>query len=763
MMLPKVLVIGEKPSQIRTIANVLFSHSATEQFGNRLYLRTGHWEDKDLILIPLIGHITNIDTAKEFGWNKCQPLDIVENTDALILQTNRTFQKVISQKAKMVNELWLATDPDAEGDNIAYEAYTIAIRANPSLKHTTKRVWNSSLTQQEILRAFRNLIPWEFYLALAVQGRRMVDAWMGFAGTRQVTRTARKVLKQRGAVLSVGRVQLPTLNLIVDRDRERGKFQQKLKHNLLADILSDDRQEVVVTVKHDESPFEEEKQVKSIFVKIKDVQTGIITNFKTWKTTTPPPQPWNTTDALALLTKELKIKANAAMSLLTTLYERGYISYPRTENRRFKDQFPHAEILARLEKQVEYKPLLKQITTTSQVRTNGKKQGAEDPDPIHPTGAIPQEGSNITKLHMKAWNYVARYYIGMFLPDLIQARGDVKVAIKKEPFSQKYQQTTEEGWVQAITWKRPKQTQEFKFEVGQLVQIDRIRKESFKTKPPPQWNDSTLIRQLEKLQIGTKSSRPEIITKLESRKYIVRRGKTSYESTSMGHMIIQVFEKTWPDVVTPSFTRKVEALMDEVATKKASYENMLETLRQHYITLHKKLLTQLPELQSLLKEVMTQQPEVTTKRRESIPTGLVCPLCQQGRAVERVNVKTNKRFFGCSQYPTCRWTAPSKKTRQGILVPAITATDLVGPCPTCQGTLFLKRIKDFRLIGCSEYPTCQTAYFLPKKGRLTVLKKEECPSCARRMLSHVTKSGKKVQCAVCSSSSKGLNDKKKTS
>jgi DNA topoisomerase-1 len=449
---------------------------------------------------------------------------------------------------------------------------------------------------------------------------------------------------------------------------------------------------------------------------------------------------------LALLTKELKIKANTAMSLLTTLYENGYISYPRTENRRFKDKFPHNKILTRLERHEEYKPLLKSITNTSQVRTNGKKQGAEDHDPIHPTGEIPTESKTITNLYLKAWDYVSRYYIGMFLPDLIQTRGSVRVAIKKEPFSQKYQQTTEEGWIRAITWKRPKETKEFIFEVDRLVQVDRIRSESFKTKPPPQWNDSTLIRQLEKLRIGTKSSRPEIITKLESRKYIVRRRKTFCESTSTGLTIIQVFEKTWPEVVTPSFTRTVEALMDEVATKKASYENMLETLRQHYIILHKKLLTQLPELQKLLGEVMGKQAVIKTRRERS---KLICPLCQQGRAVERVNVKTNKRFFGCSRYPTCKWTAPSKKTRQGELIPATTLKDVVGPCPTCNGTLFLKRIKDHRLVGCSEYPTCQTAYFLPKKGRLTVLKNEECQSCNRQMISHVSKSTKRVLCAVC--------------
>jgi DNA topoisomerase-1 len=751
-MVPRVLVIGEKPSQVKTIAKTLFTHSTTEKVTNRLYLRTGQWNGKELVILPLLGHITTIDTAKEFGWNKCQPLEIVQNPQALILRINQTFRRIISQKAQIVDELWLATDPDSEGDNIAYEAYMIAISANPSLKQVTKRVWNSSLTQQEITRAFQNLIPWESYLALAVQGRRMVDAWVGFAGTREVTGTARRVIKQRGLVLSVGRVQLPTLKLIVDRDRERNGFQQKLKYNLLADLLSDNRKEVLVTVKHDSSPFDEKTQVQTILEKIQTTTTGIISEFKAWKTTIPPPRPWNTTDALVLLTKELKIKANAAMSLLTTLYENGYISYPRTENRRFKDNFPHAEILSKLDKHAKYQPLLKSITTTIQVRTNGRKQGTEDHDPLHPTGEIPTESAIITKLHLKAWDYVSRYYIGMFLPDLVQQRGLVRVRIKQEPFSQKYQQTIEEGWVQAITWRRPKESTVFSFKENQVVQTDNIRSESFKTKPPPQWNDSALIRRLEKLRIGTKSSRPEIINKLESRKYIARRKKTFYESTPRGYSIIQVFEKTWPELVTPSFTRNVEAMMDEVATKKASYEGMLESLRQQYIRLHQKLITQLPELQELLGKEMVAMRE---KERKSAIPRLTCPLCQQGRAVERLNIKTNRKFFGCSRYPKCTWTAPSKKSRDGTVVPTVTTRDMVGPCSECDGTLFLKRIKDFRLVGCSKYPECQTSFFLSKTGRLTVLKNKQCPNCNRRLISHVlgSKKGlgskKRVVCVVC--------------
>ncbi|MHA2328534.1 MAG: DNA topoisomerase [Candidatus Hodarchaeales archaeon] len=723
----------------------------------RLYLRIGLWKGKELTFIPLIGHITSIDTPKEFGWNKCPPLDIARNPKALVLKTNQTFQRIIRNKAKLADELWLATDPDSEGDNIAFEAYTIAINANPYLKRKTRRVWNSSLTKQEIIRAFQNLIPWQLYLALAVQGRRMVDAWVGFAGTREVTGAARQVLKQGGVVLSVGRVQLPTLKLIVDRDRERNEFHQKLKYNILADMLDDSRKEVLVTLKHVKSPFKEKKPVQMILEKIQTATTGIITEFKTWKNTIPPPRPWNTTDALVLLTKKLKVKAETAMSLLTRLYEKGYISYPRTDNRRFKENFPHNTILSKLKSYTSYKPLLESIADSTQVRSNGRKQGTEDHDPIHPTGEIPTEDAMITKQHLKAWDYVSRYYIGMFMPNLVQSLGSVKVSIKQEPFNQKYQQILERGWVKAITWKKPKETKVFSFTKSQTVQVRDIRSESFKTKPPPQWNDSSLIRQLEKLRIGTKSSRPEILKKLESRNYIVRQKKTLYESTSIGFAIIQVFEKIWPELVTPIFTRRVEAMMDDVATQKASYENMLESLRQHYIQLHQKLLSQLPELKELLgKEMGIQRAGKSVNSKSNLRTQVeVCPLCQEGKLIQRTNYKTKNIFFGCSRYPSCMWTAPSKKISGGRVTPAITTKDIVGPCPICEGTLFLKRIKEFRLVGCSEYPKCNSSYFLPKKGRLSVLKNSVCPSCNRQMISHVSRSKKsgesqkKTYCVIC--------------
>ena len=553
----RVLVIGEKPSQVKTISQAIFPSSSLEKLDNRIYIRKGIFKEKELELLPLIGHITSIDTTPEYNWGKCEPLEIVKSSNSLFIREDQIFQKIITQRAKSVSELWLATDPDSEGDNIAFEAYKIAIRANPSLRKNTKRIWNSSLTHTEIVRAFNNLKLWNQDLALAVQGRRYTDAWVGFAGTREVTQAARQVDRKRGkSVLSVGRVQLPTLKLIVDRDRERKEFQSLQKHNIFVDVFDDLRKSVVVKAKHLQSPFTDFKVVNKLLKKLKDVKMGQVTNFSTRTTRIAPPRPLNTTDALGILTKELKIKAEAALSLMADLYEGGFISYPRTENRRFKEDYPHAPILEKLAKASELQKLIKRIEDPTQVRTNGRKMGVEDHDPIHPTGNIPNITQSITERHIKAWIFISRYYIGMFMPDLIQERGKVSFLIEDEPFGQEYQQTQNEGWTESIHWKKPKETQKFTFQNGQVVQVGNPHSIKFKTSPPPNWTDSSLLRRLEQLKIGTKSSRPDIIKKLETRGYILR-NKSAYESTQLGLSIIKTFEGIWPELVTPEFTRIV--------------------------------------------------------------------------------------------------------------------------------------------------------------------------------------------------------------
>ncbi|HKI81036.1 MAG TPA: DNA topoisomerase, partial [Pseudodesulfovibrio sp.] len=219
-----ILVVGEKTSQVKKFVTTLCGTYQSTKQAKYTYTYEGVWnpggQQVKFTFLPLAGHITTIDTAKGYGWGQCPPIKIVADPNAIVVKNTRKYVTMLRKQIKGKDELWLALDPDSEGDNIALEVVNILAKQLGGVP--VKRIWNSSLTAKEIYRAFLNPKPWRELLALGVQGRRIIDAWLGFAGTREITRAARQVAKVK--VLSVGRVQLPTLLLVVQADMAHEMF-----------------------------------------------------------------------------------------------------------------------------------------------------------------------------------------------------------------------------------------------------------------------------------------------------------------------------------------------------------------------------------------------------------------------------------------------------------------------------------------------------------------------------------------------------------
>ncbi len=723
MALKKVLLIGEKPSQVKVFADVLFNGGTVEKLAKMIYIRRGVWKNFEITMLPLHGHITTIDTADGFGWGECQPIEIVSNQNALVVKQISPFDRIIKKLAKTVDELWLATDPDAEGDNIAREAYLIAVEANPRLKTHVRRLWNSSLTKSEVLRAFNDLREWDERLALGVQGRRITDAWVGFAGTREITFAAREVARlynQRIEVLSVGRVQLPLLKLIVDRDEERKNFKPTDLWHVRAHVSPETEKKNFFEVTHEKSPFPKKEETDALLKKLQAEKTALLIDLKEKTVSTKPPTPLNTTDALSLLALRLKIKADKGMQILSDLYEQGYISYPRTDNRKFKDDFPHESILIQLTTEYEeFKPFLKKIESFQQVRVNGPKMGVEDHDPIFPTGVIPPK-KKISKIHFQAWELISRYYISLFMADLKQAKTTVKVTIKDEPFRAVFSRTLDLGWTLAAVWKQPKASVMLPhLEKGQTLHILKLFTVKTQTQPPPRWSDSSIIKKLERLSIGTKSSRPEILKKLELRKY-VKREKNFLESTELGKILIKTLNPIWPELTGPQFTAHVENLMDQVAQGQKEYMDMLEQIRNEYIKLHNKLLTKLPKFKEELAEILKQTRQFS----------------KDAQAASKSSKKSKSRAKGT------KTKKESSAEHQG---------DMFRSCPVCSdGTVIFKEIpeKKLRFAGCTNYPDCNFFFPLPRQGKLEFLD-ETCPKCQSKLILYTKKSQKETRFYIC--------------
>ncbi|MHA1166852.1 MAG: DNA topoisomerase [Candidatus Hodarchaeales archaeon] len=716
----KVLVIGEKTSQVKKFVSVLLKNTRTSKEGKMVYSYSGSWTEGnityDLCFLPLTGHISSIDTEKGFGWKETPPISIVTNPKALVVKYQAKYRNIINRLATNMDQIWLATDPDSEGDNIAHEALTLALNRNPELSKSIKRIWNSSLTKNEIIRAFKNRKTYDDKLALAVQGRRYADAWLGFAATREITFAARKVMKLK--VMSVGRVQLPTLKKIVDRDAKIEAFVPVTKWNLDAVLDKEGNQ---FKASHVSNPFDDEKKANNILSSLKNEKTASITEIIKKDSKIPPPIPLNTTAALALLTSRLKITANVALSTMEDLYLNGYLSYPRTDNTRFKPGFPHDDILTKLSSNNTLNIYIKQIKDSTQVRRNGKKQGAEDHDPIHPTGEIP---TNLKDLAKKTWDLLARYYVGLFMDDHVVSKTRVTLTIGNEVFVANGNITKSPGWTRAINWKSAREKHLPLLKKGDIVPIKELQVEKFKTKPLPRWTDARILKEMERLKIGTKSSRPGILNKLILRNYVIRQ-KTSLLSTEQGRILVNVLTPIWPEVVGPKFTRHVEEHMDQVAMGKQQYTKMLDQLRDEYIDLHHLLQSKISDLQGKLKEVASSGDLVDSKtyrrkktRQSSASTGIKCPKCG-AFMVMRKNKKTGESFYGCQAYPKCHHTRPvkirsktatkSKRTaKKEKKKPETAITNKENSCPRCDGTLITRtnRKSGEKFKGCSNFPVC---------------------------------------------------------
>ncbi len=607
-----MLVIGEKTSQVKTFATMLCGSYSSAKQAKYIYTYTGSWRHPNghiiiFTFLPLAGHITDLKTKKGYDWGECAPIDLVKDDGALTFVTKRPYSKIIKENLKGKDELWLATDPDSEGQNIAYEALQIVSSEVRKNNIPVRRVWNSSLTKKEITRAFIAPRAWEEELALAVQGRRLADAWLGFAGTRELTFVARQVARVK--VISVGRVQLPTLRLIVHRDFAIETFQPKDQWRILADLRGEGGG---FTATHKKGVFEKEEEVKQLLPKLQSVGSARVTRLVKKKQNRKPPIPLNTTAAVSLLSRLLKVNAKKALDIMVDLYNKGLLSYPRTENAMFTEGFPHKEIIGKIAMMEPYSIFRKEMKNLSQVRNNGKKKEAEDHDPIHPTGNL----VGLTKLDketFRAWDILTRYYFSLFMEDVVSELTTVTLDLGGEPFEAKGNVILSTGWQKAHDWYKPKEATLPLILDNELLEVLKVYSRKSKTKPPPRWTDSKILLEMENLRIGTKSSRPDIIQKLLARKYVVK-SRQSLVSTAWGRAVIASLEPIWPEIVTPKYTRHVEEQMDLVASKKRGYKETFTDLKKEYIDYHLKLQKMLPQYKALLVQLrLSSQADANSK------------------------------------------------------------------------------------------------------------------------------------------------------
>ncbi len=702
-----ILVIAEKRNAAQRIAKIL-SEGKFESVkkGRNVYYNFTKGNDRYFI-VPLRGHILQLDYPKEYkNWNLKDLQKLVDEEPIKIIK-EKGVASILRTLAKDADMLIIATDYDREGELIGVEALSIT-----GFKGPVKRAKFSALTEGEIRKAFENLVDVNYNLASAAETRQKIDLAWGASLTRFISLAS----KRRGKdYLSVGRVQSPTLALIVKREREIENFVPTPYWNINGKFFKKRNFKGA----HIANPFWKEQEAKGVLEKVKDEKTAKVLDYVVQNKSIRPPIPFNTTEFLSEATK-LGFSAAKAMRMAEELYMGGYISYPRTDNTVYPKTLNLKSILKSLERSKFKEDVLRLYGERRKYPTRGKKESTDHP-PI-----VPTRGANLEGEKGRIYELIVRRFLATLAPNLEYEEKNVKLAVKDEIFVSKGKELKNEGWLHYYPYAKFQEEKLPELKSGDDVKIKEIYMERKETKPPARYTQSSLIKEMEKLNLGTKSTRAEIIQKLFDRGYV--RGNP-IRPTQLGKALVDALESNNVEVIKPDMTAKLEIDMDKIEEGAAKSSEVVRESRDMLKGILKKLQEKEGEVGSNIKNSMRYEigecPDggkliylerkrlaICEKDGETIyynlpKTGHIeildkkCPVC--GLPLIKIIRRGQSPEIRCMN-PKCEY---NKKK------------DVVGKCPKCGGDLVIRQSKNGkRFIGCSNYPKCDVTYPLPQKGEI---------------------------------------------
>ncbi|MCK5560474.1 MAG: DNA topoisomerase I, partial [Thermoplasmata archaeon] len=316
------VIICEKNSAAQRIATILSDGKAKVSNINNVRVYDYNRNDSQFKVVGLRGHLVNLDYPEGFTrWDERNLRELIRQEPIKIIQA----QNILNALKKLVSEnnnVIIATDYDREGELIGAESLEELKRVNPKI--AAKRARFSALTKQEVETAFSNLTELDENLSASAESRQIIDLHWGASLTRFIS----LVSNQKGKdFLSVGRVQTPTLALIVDRENDIKNFEPVPYWEIIATL----EKGMNFTAKHIEDRFQDKAKAEAVYNKTRDSKQALVTKLVKEEKKDWPPAPFNTTEFLRAATL-LNFTAANAMVIAEDLYGNGWISYPRTDN-----------------------------------------------------------------------------------------------------------------------------------------------------------------------------------------------------------------------------------------------------------------------------------------------------------------------------------------------------------------------------------------------------------------------------------------------
>ena len=672
----KLLIITEKDMAAQKIAAILGKRVETTRHGSGRQKVSSYsftWNDRPVVAIGLRGHVMRTILPERYKrWSLKNLQEIIRNPD-LAWVVDGGAQSVLGAlrtAARGAEEVIIATDYDREGELIGHEALTILcgeanrrhpdggagakpkrrkrgeeapapapeedgeVRIKAMLPSATverhHRVRYSALIADDVLAAFEHPTTLDFDLATAARARQDIDLLWGAVLSRFVSLAS---YRYGASYLSVGRVQTPTLRLIVDRELERRAFVPVPYWEIWAEVS---RNGDALTVSHVHGRFEALDAAEKALAGASG-DTAEVISYTAKPRSVRPPAPFNTTSMMAAASS-IGVSPARAMRAAESLYLAGLISYPRTDNTVYPKSLDLRAVAVTLQGFAPVAAAARNVAGRDRITpTRGNKRTSDHP-PIYPVG-VP--GSPLSGDEGKVYELVARRFLATVMDPAQVESQRVDLRIGSEEFLARGSRVALPGFLAVYdkyTAERDKPLPQVA--VGDRFAVDSLRMESKQTQPPGRWSQGTLIEKMEDLGLGTKATRADIIQRLYDRTYV--RGNP-IEPTDLGIALIESFDaalKDAPmDISSPSMTAELEADMDRISEGEMSWETVRKVSQEMLEKAWERLDAGIEDVREVILQAL--------KRDQTLGT---CHNCG-GEIVSVTSRKSGKRFAACRGLP----------------------------------------------------------------------------------------------------------------
>jgi DNA topoisomerase-1 len=698
----KNLVIVESPAKAKTIKKYL---------------------GKDYEVLASYGHVRDL-VPKEGAVNP----DADFAMKYQLIERNSKHVDAIAKALKKADKLYLATDPDREGEAISWHLYELLKDRKVLKDKGVRRVVFHEITKRAINDAVENSRELSTELINAQQARRALDYLVGFNLSPLLWKKIR-----RG--LSAGRVQSPALRMIVEREEEIEKFKPREYWTIEAD-LEKDTQAFSARLTHlhgkklSQFTISKDKQAHAAEQELIDAANGRLTvsNIEKKQRKRNPAAPFTTSTLQQEASRKLGFTTKRTMSVAQQLYEGidigegsvGLITYMRTDSVILANDAVD-EIRGLISERYGENKLPADIR---HFKTKAKN-AQEAHEAIRPTSAFnlpdtikPHLSADQYKLYNLVWKrtvacqmiHATIHTVGVDFAvgdgNILRSTGSTIV----EPgFMMVYEEGVDDAKKSSADENRLPPMKE-----GDQVQLIKIRPEQHFTEPPPRYSEASLVKTLEEHGIGRPSTYAAIISTLQQREYVTLE-KKRFQPTDVGRIVSRFLTKHFTRYVDYDFTARLEDELDEVSRGEKEWVPLMKEFWYPFKELVKD------------KEESVSRAEVTTEALDED-----CPKCGK-----KLNIRLGRRgrFVGCSGFPDCDYTRNIDENSEDA-EPEIVAGRL---CPECNSQLIIRSGRYGKFIGCSAYPDCKYIEPLEKPTDTGV----SCPKCNKgSMLKRKSRRGK---------------------